>query len=416
MIQVQKVRNEFPIFKNQPSVVYLDSTATTLKPQQVLDAEDSYYKNYTANVFRGIYRLSEEATEAYENARAIIAKFIGASDPATVVFTRNSTESLNLLAYTIAEKYFTGKSRVVVSIAEHHANFVPWQQLIERMGGTFAVTGIDDKTGKSVLEDPAVIDKVVTKNTAVVAFFMASNVLGSVNDVARITKLVKEKNPKALVIVDAAQAITSLPITVDKWGIDALVFSGHKMYGPTGTGVVWAKRELLEALPPFLYGGEMIETVAIEKTTFAPLPNKFEAGTPHIAGAIGLGAAVQYITSYGVSAIHQHITEITQYALDALAPFSHIHVIGPKKAKDRVGLIAFTHDQIHPHDLSALLAQREVCIRAGHHCAMPLHTYLNIPASARASFSIYTNKADIDALVAGIRHAEKVLKINETKK
>lgn len=407
-------RKLFPILKNIPSLVYLDSTATTLKPQTVLDIQDSYYTHFSANVFRGIYAISEKATEEYENSRAKIANFIGSSDPVTVLFTRNTTESLNVLAYTIAGRGLKAKSSFVVTIAEHHANFVPWQQLVAAQGGAFVVTGIDEN-GVSELSDPAIIDKVITKDTVAVGITLISNVLGTINDIRTITKRIKEKNKKTLVIVDAAQAMTCHRISVDEWGIDALAFSGHKMFGPTGIGVLWAKRDLLEALPPFLYGGEMIESVSIEKTVFAPLPNKYEAGTPHIAGAIGLGAAVEFIESITVEQIHAHVHAITEYALARLQQNPYIQILGPTDPSKRIGLVAFTHKCIHPHDLSSILAEKNICIRAGHHCAMPLHKALGVQSSARASFSIYTSKEDIDALITTIEEAEKLLKIHGKK-
>lgn len=396
----------FPLYKKVPGIVYLDSTATTLKPQSVIDAQNDYYSRYSANVFRGIYPLSEEATERYEEARAKIARFIGTSDPDTVIFTRNTTESLNLLAYTLIPHK---QGRYVVSIAEHHANFVPWQQLNLQYGGEFVVTELDDK-GRSLLHDERVVDKVITRNTVAVSITHTSNVLGTSNDVVQIARLIKRKNNKVIVIVDGAQAMTCFDHQVERSGIDALAFSGHKMFGPTGIGVLWAKRELLERLSPFLYGGEMIHSVSIEKTLFAPIPNKFESGTPHIAGAIGLGAAVDFITRIGINEIHRHYRDITNYAYEQLSSNKNITILGPGKA-DRLGLISFIHRSIHPHDLSSLMAQRNVCIRAGHHCAMPLHSYLKAPSSARMSFSLYTTKEDIDRAVTAISEAEKTMKL-----
>lgn len=405
MLDPQRIRKDFPLYRHHPDIVYLDSTATTLKPKVATDAVRKYYEEYSANVFRGLYPLSQQATDAYEEARRVVADFIGASQPESVIFTRNTTESLNLIAYSLGPELITRGSRVVVSIAEHHANFVPWQQQALKTGAEFVVLPCN-ADGQVSLEG---IEKQVTKKTRIVALFWASNVLGSVNDIAAITRVVKQKNPKALVIVDAAQSVSTIPAQVDKIGCDFLAFSGHKLFGPTGIGVLWGKREILERMKPFLYGGEMIETVSVQKTTFAPLPHRFEAGTPHIAGAIGLAAAISYLTTIGLNEAHTYTQHMVKYLLKQLLLNKHIRILGPLDYRKRVGLVSFVHDKIHPHDLGDILGQEGVCIRAGHHCAMPLHTKEGVPASSRASVSLYTTTGDIDKLISAINKAEHML-------
>lgn len=406
-MDVKAIRNDFPIYKENPSLVYLDSTATTLKPQAMIDAVDRYYSEYSANVFRGIYELSEKATKEYEDARKTVAQFIGGRED-EVIFTRNTTESLNLIAYGLGRKVCTAGSEIVVSMAEHHSNFVPWQQLAAESGGTFKVLEVDEN-GVVPLFDPKIAKKIITKKTVLLALFHASNVLGSVNPIKEIIQTVKSINPHVIVVVDSAQAISSIPMRVTELGCDFMAFSGHKVLGPTGIGVLWGKRELLDSMFPFQYGGEMIREVTIQNTVFALPPHKFEAGTPHIAGAIGLAYALKYIQNIGVLNIKKHIQSCTKYALKCLQENPNIEIIGPKDPKLRIGIISFTHKRIHPHDLSQILADNNVCIRAGHHCAMPLHKALGVSASARASFHLYTTKKDIDMLIDGIAKAEKLL-------
>ncbi len=408
MLNPNTIRADFPLYQEHPHIAYLDSSATSLKPKAVLDALDGYYRTYSANVFRGLYSLSERATAEYERAREVVAHFIGAPSTDTVIFTRNTTESLNLLAYSMGNRIIQKGKRVVVSMAEHHANFVPWQQIAIKQGAQFTVVPCD-ADGKVALHDEASIDKLVTKDTVLVALFWVSNVLGSVNDIAAITKKIKQKNPNTLVVVDAAQAVTTFPVNVTELGCDFLAFSGHKLFGPTGIGVLWGKKKLLETMEPFMYGGDMIERVSVTESTFAQPPHRFEAGTPHIAGAIGLAAAIEYITKVGINNAHQHTQKMIKQALAGLARFKHIRVLGSQDPTKRVGLVSFVHDRIHPHDLGDILSQDDVCVRAGHHCAMPLHTHEGIAASTRASTSIYTTADDIERLLAGIAKAEQIL-------
>lgn len=384
-------------------MVYLDSTATSLKPHQVIQKETEYYTTYCANIFRGMYRTSEEATAAFEEAREKVARFIGAFDANEIVFTRNTTESINLVAAGIGKTLGKG-DQIATTIMEHHSNFVPWQQLAIGKGIGFRIWDLEKDGTLNVKE----LEKLVTRKTKVLAVTAVSNVLGTINPIRHIRRIAKRINPDCLVLVDAAQAAPHMAIDVKDWGADVVAFSSHKMLGPTGVGVLWARRELLEQLAPFQYGGEMIKEVHADKTIFADPPHKFEAGTLHIAGVIGLGAAVDYLQAMGMDAVRKHEIEITNYALKALARISGLTVYGSSKAKDRGGVIAFTMRGVHAHDIAQLLDEDNVCIRAGHHCAMPLHEYLKIPATARASFYVYTTKEDIDALIMGLERIKKI--------
>lgn len=388
---------------NGRRLVYLDSAATSLKPLQVIQKEQEYYSRYCANVFRGIYRTSEEATEEFESARRKVAGFIGASDASEIIFTRNATESINLVATGIGKTFHRG-DEIVVTIMEHHSNFVPWQQMAKEKNGELRIWNIG-KDGKLNLQE---LEVLVTKKTKILAVTAVSNVVGIINPIQHICPIVKRINPECLVLVDAAQAAPHLSIDVKNWGADFVAFSSHKMLGPTGVGVLWGKREILEMLSPYQYGGEMIKEVHRDKTVFASPPHKFEAGTPHIAGVIGLGAAVDYLLALGMDTIRSHEMEITDYALKSLQRVKGITTYGPWSASDRGGVIAFTMKGVHAHDIAQLLDEENICIRAGHHCAMPLHEFLQIPATARASFYVYTTKEDIDAFIQGLEKTKKI--------
>ncbi len=386
MFDAKKIRRDFPLLSrkiNGKPIVYLDSTATALKPQAVIDAEGRYYSRYSANVFRGIYVISEESTAAYEEARGKVARFIHAKNSSEIIFTRGTTESINLVAYSLRPK------EVVASIMEHHSNFVPWQQM--------ATLTVWD--GKKPL------DTIITPETTLFAITAVSNVLGTIMPIKELVKKVKKLNPKCLVLVDAAQAVPHMSVDVVDWGADFVAFSGHKMLGPTGIGVLWGRYTLLDAMKPYHFGGEMITEVHIDRSLYKDPPHKFEAGTPHIAGAIGLGAAVSYLAKLGMENVRKHEEEITRYALQKL---SMVTIIGPKDAKNRGGVIAFTMDGAHAHDIAQILDSDNICIRAGHHCAMPLHEYLKLDATARASFYVYTTKEDIDMLVSGLKKVKKL--------
>jgi cysteine desulfurase / selenocysteine lyase len=394
---VARIRKDFPILDRQvrPGVplVYLDNAATSQKPQQVLDAMRDYYEHHNANVHRGIHTLAEEATALYEGARDKVATFINAADRREVVFTKNSTEALNLLARTVALQ--TG-DEVVVTEMEHHSNLVPWQLATERAGATLKWVGLTDD-GRLDLAD---LDRVITPKTKVVAFVHQSNLLGTVNPVNIVAA--KARAVGALVILDASQSVPHMGIDVQALDVDAVAFTGHKMCGPTGIGVLWGRYDLLDALPPFLGGGEMIDEVTMAGSTWAVLPHKFEAGTPMIAEAVGLGAAVDYLTDLGMDNVSAHEHELTSYALERLQQVDGLRIIGPRGTEDRGGAISFALAGIHPHDVGQLLDERGVAVRVGHHCARPACLRYGVPATTRASVHLYSTAADIDALVEGL--------------
>jgi cysteine desulfurase/selenocysteine lyase len=394
---VTVVRKDFPILSREvrPGVplVYLDSAATSQKPLQVLDAMRDYNEHHNANVHRGIHTLAEEATALYEGARAKVAAFIGATDPREVVFGKNSTEALNLLAHVLP---FGPGDEVVITEMEHHSNIVPWQLACERTGATLKWIGLTDD-GRLDLAD---LDRVITERTKVVAFVHQSNLLGTVNPVSTVAARAREVG--AYVVLDASQSVPHLPVDVAALGVDAIAFTGHKMCGPTGIGVLWARLELLEALPPFLGGGEMIDEVTMAGSTFAAPPHKFEAGTPPIAQAVGLGAAVDYLSELGMDSIHAHEQELTAYLLDGLSSVPGLTIIGPPTMDQRGGAVSFVLDGIHPHDVGQLLDEHGVAVRVGHHCARPACLRYGVPATSRASLHLYSDTSDVDALINGL--------------
>jgi cysteine desulfurase/selenocysteine lyase len=402
------IRKDFPIFtrtiRDGKRLVYLDSGATSQKPNAVIDAESNFYRFHNAAVHRGAHQLAEEATDAYENARAIVAQFLKASID-EVVFTKSATESLNLIAYAIGNApkgnpfFLDSKDKIVVSEMEHHANLIPWQQLAARTGaqlGWFEVT----EAGRLDLTN---IEKVITENTKVVALTHQSNVLGTINPLAEIIK--RAHAVGAVVVLDACQSAPHMPIDVKQLDIDFLVFSGHKAVGPTGVGVFWGKSELLAQLPPFLTGGSMIESVTMTSATWASAPRKFEAGVPNMAQAVGLGAALTYLESIGMQKIFDHEKTLTASLLSKLSEIESLKVIGPKEMVDRGGAISFIVDGIHPHDLGQYLDSKGIAVRTGHHCAWPLTRKLGVAATTRASLYLYNTEEDLDELVSGVRVA-----------
>jgi cysteine desulfurase/selenocysteine lyase len=404
---VELLRKDFPILErrvhdNQP-LVYLDSANTSQKPRQVVDVLTDFYEQHNANIHRATHALGEEATEAYESARMKVASFIGAPSADEVIFTKNSSEALNLIANVLAwgERGLKPGDEVVITEMEHHSNIVPWQLLCERTGATLRWFGVTDD-GRLDLSD---IDTLINEHTKVVSFVHVSNVLGTLNPVALIAA--RAHAVGAIVVLDASQSVPQLPVDVRELGIDVLAFTGHKMCGPTGIGVLWGRRELLEALPPFLGGGEMIETVTMERSTYAGLPHKYEAGTPPIAEAVALGAAVDYLTGIGMDAVAAHERDITAYALSALAEVPELRVLGPAEPVDRGGAISFTLGSVHPHDVAQVLDGHGIAVRAGHHCGRPIHRRFGVAASTRASFYLYTTTSEIDALVAGLDKAKR---------
>jgi len=394
---VKVVRKDFPILDREvrPGVplVYLDNAATSQKPQQVLDAMRDYYEHHNANVHRGIHTLAEEATALYEGARDKVTTFINATDRREVVFTKNSTEALNLLARTIE---LQPGDEVVVTEMEHHSNLVPWQLATQRAGATLKWIGLTDD-GRLDLAD---VDRTITTKTKVVAFVHQSNLLGTVNPVNTIAAKAREVG--ALVVLDASQSVPHMGIDVQALDVDAVAFTGHKMCGPTGIGVLWGRYDLLDSLPPFLGGGEMIDEVTMAGSTWAVLPHKYEAGTPMIAEAVGLGAAVDYLTDLGMGNVSAHEHELTAYTLDKLQQVDGLRIIGPTTTEDRGGAISFALDGIHPHDVGQLLDEKGVAVRVGHHCARPACLRYGVPATTRASVHLYSTTADIDALVEGL--------------
>ncbi|MGD8495260.1 MAG: cysteine desulfurase [Gemmatimonadales bacterium] len=392
-LDVAKVRADFPILGREVHgrpLVYLDSAASSQKPRAVIEAMCDYLSMHHANVHRGAHQLSVEATDAYEEARAKVARFAGAAKPEEIVFTRGTTESINLVAYAWGQSLGPG-DEIVLTMMEHHSNFVPWQLLAGRTGATIRVATLTPE-GRLDLDHLA---SLIGPATKLVGVTHVSNTLGVMNPVAEIAELAHEAG--AVCLVDGAQAAPHGAVDVGALGCDFYAFSAHKMCGPTGIGVLWGRPELLEAMPPFQGGGEMISEVRVEGSTWAPVPHKFEAGTPAIAEAVGFGAAIDYLEAVGFEAIRAHEAEITRYALDRLGELDHLRIVGP--TEDRLGVVSFLYGDIHAHDLATILDRRGVAIRAGHHCNQPLMDYLGVDATARASFYLYTTRAEIDALV-----------------
>lgn len=409
MINASALRKDFPQLRRRvrgKPLIYLDSTATSLKPTRVINKINEYYTKYSANIFRGIYKISEEATAEYEDARVRVAQFIHASKPEEVVFTRNTSESINLVAYAWGSKNLRKGDFVVTTIMEHHSNFVPWQQMAKEKSFEFQIWNVTEN-GELDLKE---LDTLITRKTKLLTITSVSNVLGTINPIKDIVRTVKKLNPNCLVLVDAAQTVPHMSIDVQDWGADFVAFSGHKMLGPTGIGVLWGRLELLEQMPPFLFGGDMIREVHVGETIFNGVPHKFEAGTPHIAGTIGLGAAVDYLSALGMDCVRAHEKSITAYALKNLSDMKGIRIIGPRDAAHRGGVIAFAMDRIHPHDVAQILDEDNICIRVGFHCAQPLHEYLKIGPTCRVSFYVYTTKEDVDALVKGLEKVKKTFR------
>ncbi len=408
-LDVERVRKDFPVLErlvhDDRPLVYLDNAATSQKPRQVLDALEDYYARHNANVHRGIHVLAEEATALYEGARDKVAAFVNAAGRSEIVFTKNATEALNLAANVVAwadrPHGLRAGDEVVITEMEHHSNIVPWQMVTQRTGATLAWFGITDE-GRLDLSD---VDRVITERTKVVSFVLVSNILGTVNPPEAIVRRAREVG--ALVVVDASQAAPHMPLDVQALGADLVAFTGHKMCGPTGIGVLWGRQDLLEALPPFLGGGEMIEMVTMASSSYAAVPHKFEAGTPPIAQAVGLGAAVDYLTGLGMETVAAHEHAITSYALDRLQAVDGLRVIGPATAEARAAAISFTLDDIHPHDVGQVLDELGIAVRVGHHCARPVCQRFGVPATTRASFYVYSTPAEVDALADGLAHVKR---------
>ena len=402
-LDARHVKSHFPIFDTPRAkpLVYLDSAATSQKPQMVLDAMDRYYRTCNANIHRGVYGIAEEATALFEDARRRFAAFVNAS-PREIVFTRNSTEALNLVAQAWGRWALRSGDAVLLTPMEHHSNLVPWHMLAAEKQLELRFIPLTD-TGE--LDLAALPGLLADGKVKVVSFVHVSNVLGTVNPAAEIAQIAKAHG--ATVVLDASQSAAHMPLDVKALGVDFMASTAHKMLGPTGMGMLWGRREILEAMPPFLGGGEMIRTVTLTQSTWNELPWKFEAGTMNIAEAVGLGAAVQYLQGLGMDNVFRHDRELAAYAMQRLAELPGVRVLGPP-ADCRGGVVAFTVAGVHPHDVATVLDRDGVCVRAGHHCAMPLHDALGVPASVRASFHCYSLREDVDALVAGLHQVQKV--------
>lgn len=401
ILDIESIRKDFPILQRRvhgKPLVYFDNAATSQKPKQVIEAMEFYYKNYNANIHRSIHELGEEATAKFEEAHGKIADFIKADSYQNIIFTKNTTESLNLVAYSLTAGLKKG-DEIAVSQMEHHSNFVPWQQLAKQRGLKLKFIKIDDEgklDGESIREN-------ITKKTKIVSLTHVSNVLGTINPIGEIAKIAHEND--ALMVVDGAQAAPHMPIDVKKLDADFYAFSGHKMLGPTGIGVLYGKKELLESMQPFLYGGEMIREVTFDGTSFNELPWKFEAGTMNIAEGVGLGVAIDYLTKIGMNHVQGRDKELVSYAVEKLSEVDGVTIYGPK---ERGAVVSFNVDNIHAHDVAQILDSEGVAIRAGHHCCMPLMSVLKVPATARASFYLYNTEQEIDAFINGIHKVKNV--------
>ncbi|RNL65827.1 cysteine desulfurase [Nocardioides marmoriginsengisoli] len=404
---LEVIRKDFPILgrtvANDLPLVYLDSANTSQKPQVVIDAMVDHLENHNANIARAMHTLGAESTEAFEAARDKVAAFLNAPSRDEVIFTKNATEALNLVARTFP---LGPGDRVVITEMEHHSNIVPWQLACERSGASLSWFGLTDD-GQLDLSN---IDSLLVPGVKVVALTWVSNMLGTINPVAEIARRAHEIG--AVVVLDASQAAPQLPVDVQAVGADFVAFTGHKVVGPTGIGVLWGRTEALDALPPFLGGGEMIATVSMEKSTWAPIPHKFEAGTPPIVEAVGLGAAVEYLSHVGLDRIHAHEQAITRYLLDGLASVGGVSVLGPLDASLRGGAVSFELAGVHPHDVAQLLDSRGIAVRAGHHCAKPAHKRFGVQSTTRASSYLYTTPAEIDALIDGLEYTKSYFKVS----
>jgi cysteine desulfurase/selenocysteine lyase len=416
-LDVTRVKKDFPILertvRNGKPLIYLDSGATSQKPTCVLDAERDFYEQHNAAAHRGAHQLAEEATEAYEGARNIVADFIGA-EKNEVIFTKSATESINLVAYALSNSNFTSATRfhigpaheILVSEMEHHANLIPWQELAKRTGAKLRWIPITDDGHLDLSE----IDSLITSSTKIVALTHQSNVLGTINPIAGIAKIAHDRG--ALFLVDACQTVPHQSVDVKALDIDFMVFSGHKMLGPTGVGVLYGRAELLNEMPPFLTGGSMIEVVSMESATYAKSPQRFEAGVPNMAQAVGLGAAIGYLKSMGMDAIAAHEEQLVNHAIQGLSKISKVRLIGPPASGHRSGAVSFTIDEVHPHDVGQVLDDMGIAVRVGHHCAWPLMRRFGISGTTRATFYLYNSISDVDALLAGVETTKNFFRID----
>jgi cysteine desulfurase/selenocysteine lyase len=405
VLDIEKIRADFPLLEremNGKPIVFLDSAASSQKPRQVIEAMDHYYQQQHANVHRGVYQLSQEATDAFERARVLVRTFINAASDKEVIFTRGTTEGINLVASSFGRQFLKAGDEVIVSHLEHHSNIVPWQLICEQQGAKLKVIPVTE-SGEL---DMDAYRALLSDRTRIVAVNHVSNALGTINPVEEI---ISEAHARDIpVLLDGAQAVPHMKVDVQELDVDFYVFSGHKMLGPTGIGVLYGKKKWLDAMPPYHGGGEMIHTVSFEKTTYAELPHKFEAGTPDIAGAVGLGAAVEYMLEIGPDVIGQHEHQLLEYATGQLREIEGLKIYGT--ADNKAGVISFLVEGVHPYDLGTLLDKQGIAVRTGHHCAQPLMDLYGIPGTVRASFGVYNNREDVDKLVAGVKRAVNMLK------
>jgi cysteine desulfurase / selenocysteine lyase len=402
---VRAIRADFPILEQEVNghpLVYLDNGATTQKPRLVLDAIATYYERDNANVHRGMHELARRATDDYEAARVKVARFLNANDPSEIVWTRGTTEAINLVANTWGVMNLQPGDEILLTVMEHHSNLIPWQLLAQRSGAVLRFLDVDDE-GRLRLDQMAAL---LSHRTRLVAFNHVSNSLGTINPVVEIAQLAHSVG--ARVLIDGAQAAPHLPIDVQALGVDFYCISGHKMGGPMGIGALWARKELLEEMPPYQGGGEMIDLVELDRSTYAKVPHKFEAGTPNVGGSVGMAAAVDYIEGIGHDAIAAHERALVEYGLELLPSIDGLRLFGPARPAERAAVFSFAIDGIHPHDLATILDAEGIAIRAGHHCTQPLMRRLCVPATARASCWVYTTTDDLDRLAEGVRRAQKI--------
>ena len=397
---VNEIRKQFPLLKNQ-NIAYLDNAATSQKPTVVLDAAREFYDNYNANPFRGLYELSEEATDRYEHARKAVQKFINARHPEEIIFTRNATEGLNLAAFSLGELVLKPGDEILVSISEHHSNLLPWQQAAKRTGASVRYLECE-KDGTYTAD---ALKKMLTPRTKILAMAQVSNVFGRVNDLKKFAEICHSQG--VILVADGAQSVPHMPVDVQELGVDFLAFSGHKMLAPEGIGVLYGKLEWLEKMPPFLTGGEMIESVSREGAVYAEVPHKFEAGTVNAGGAVALEAAINFINETGFDNIQRWEDYLTELAFEKLRKIPYVHVIGSEKASDHHGILTFAVEGVHPHDVAAILSADGIAVRAGHHCAQPLHQYLGVMSTSRASLAFYNTEDEVLRFVESVKQLRR---------
>lgn len=410
MLDVKKIRADFPILKRQINgkpLVYLDNAATSQKPLQVIRAITDYYSFHNANIHRGAHTLGEEATELFENSRKVVADFIGARSSKEIIFTKNSTESLNLVAYSWGRENIKEDDEIITTNMEHHSDFVPWQVLAQEKKAKFLTVPFN----KEGLLDEEELIKFLNPKTKLVALVHISNTLGTINPVRDLTAKIKNYNPKIAVVIDASQSVPHMPLSVTDIGCDFLAFTGHKMLSPMGIGVLWGKEELLKEMAPFMTGGGMIKEVDNDHSSWAEIPDRFEAGTPNVEGAVGMAAAIDYLKAVGMENIRDHEKELTEYALSKLEKIEGLNKYGPNDKEKQGGIITFNIEGVHPHDVSTVFDKMGICVRTGHHCTMPLHQKLGVPATVRASFYLYNTEEEIDKMIEAIKEVKNTFKL-----